>query len=150
MKVGVPRGSLGLAYDDATSTLLGLTRPAPAGADDPAADDPTQVLARLGGRTTDALAWGQPVHLSRAHAPDRIGTDEYNRKLSQRRAETVKAYLESQRLDARRVEAVGRGKSDPVTTREDCKGFRGQRLIKCLAPDRRVEIEVVGLSTPAQ
>jgi outer membrane protein OmpA-like peptidoglycan-associated protein len=81
---------------------------------------------------------------------DRIGPDDYNRKLSQRRADTVKAYLESHRLDAQRVEAVGRGKSDPVTTMEACKGLRGQRLIKCLAPDRRVEIEVVGLSTPAQ
>jgi transcriptional regulator with XRE-family HTH domain len=77
--LGVPRGSLGLAYDDATSTLLGLTRPAPAGADVLGADDPSQVLVRLAGLTTDPLTWAQPVQLRRAHAPDRIGTDDVGR-----------------------------------------------------------------------
>ncbi len=96
------------------------------------------------------LAGMQVVAVTIVGYTDRIGPDDYNRKLSQRRADTVKAYLESHRLDAQRVESVGRGKSDPVTTPEACKGLRGQRLIKCLAPDRRVEIEVVGLSAPAQ
>ena len=51
-------------------------------------------------------------------------------------------------VEANRVQAIGRGKNDPMTTPETCKGKRGQGLIKCLAPDRRVEVEVVGLVTP--
>lgn len=79
---------------------------------------------------------------------DRIGTDAYNMQLSQRRADTVKRYLVGRNVEANRVEAIGRGKNDPVTTPQTCKGMRGQRLIKCLSPDRRVEVEVVGLVTP--
>ncbi len=81
---------------------------------------------------------------------DRIGPDAYNQKLSQRRAESVKKYLAGQSVEANRMQAIGRGKSDPVTTPDACKGRKGQRLIQCLAPDRRVEIEVVGLATPAR
>jgi OOP family OmpA-OmpF porin len=81
---------------------------------------------------------------------DRIGPDAYNQKLSERRAETVKQYLVGRSVEADRMQATGRGKSDPVTTPDTCKGLRGQRLVKCLAPDRRVEIEVVGLVTPAR
>jgi outer membrane protein OmpA-like peptidoglycan-associated protein len=79
---------------------------------------------------------------------DRIGTDAYNMKLSQRRADTVKQYLVGRSVEANRVQALGRGKNDPITTPATCKGKRGQGLIKCLAPDRRVEVEVVGLVTP--
>jgi outer membrane protein OmpA-like peptidoglycan-associated protein len=81
---------------------------------------------------------------------DRIGTDAYNQKLSERRADSVKQYLVGRNVEADRVQAFGRGKNDPVTTPATCKGLRGQRLIKCLAPDRRVEVEVVGLVSPAR
>jgi OOP family OmpA-OmpF porin len=81
---------------------------------------------------------------------DRIGSDAYNQKLSQRRADSVKQYLVGRSVEANRMQAIGRGKSEPVTTPGTCKGRKGQRLIQCLAPDRRVEIEVVGLATPAR
>ena len=66
---------------------------------------------------------------------DRIGTDTYNQKLSERRANQVKDYLVSQGIDASRLQAVGKGESDPV---EACTGVRGKKLIECLAPNRRV------------
>ena len=81
---------------------------------------------------------------------DRIGSDAYNQKLSQRRADSVKQYLVGRNVEANRMQAIGRGKNDPVTTPDACKGLKGQRLIHCLAPDRRVEVEVVGLATPAR
>jgi OOP family OmpA-OmpF porin len=81
---------------------------------------------------------------------DRIGPDAYNQKLSERRAASVKQHLLSRSVEADRMQAIGRGKNDPVTAPDACKGIKGKRLIKCLAPDRRVEVEVVGLATPAR
>jgi len=70
---------------------------------------------------------------------DRIGSDAYNQKLSERRANTVKKYLVSQGVDASRLQAVGKGESEPVV---DCKGVHGsKKLIECLAPNRRVVVE---------
>ena len=42
---------------------------------------------------------------------DSIGTDAYNAKLSQRRAESVQSYLIKQGVPASRITAVGKGKS---------------------------------------
>ena len=75
---------------------------------------------------------------------DRIGTEEYNQQLSERRAEAVREYLVGQRgVEASKVRFEGRGKSEPVTG-DQCKGVRGEKLIQCLQPDRRVDIEVRG------
>jgi outer membrane protein OmpA-like peptidoglycan-associated protein len=72
---------------------------------------------------------------------DRIGSDAYNQKLSVRRAEAVEHYLIDKGVSADHIDAEGRGKSDPVTG-DTCKGIRGKKLIDCLQPDRRVEVEV--------
>jgi OOP family OmpA-OmpF porin len=77
---------------------------------------------------------------------DRLGTTAYNERLSQRRAEAVKAYLVSAAgIEGNRINAVAKGESVPVTKPEDCKGSKpSASLIACLQPDRRVEIEVTG------
>lgn len=70
---------------------------------------------------------------------DRIGSDAYNQKLSERRATAVKEYLMAQGVSADRMQAVGKGETEPVA---DCKGVKGSKaLIQCLAPNRRVVIE---------
>jgi OOP family OmpA-OmpF porin len=66
---------------------------------------------------------------------DRIGSDAYNQKLSERRANQVKDYLVSQGIEANRLQAVGKGESEPVV---ECNGVKGKKLIECLAPNRRV------------
>lgn len=77
---------------------------------------------------------------------DRLGSPAYNQKLSMRRAEAVRNYLISTGgIDAARVSAVGKGESEPVTKAEDCRGAKpNPKLIACLQPDRRVDVDVSG------
>ncbi len=75
---------------------------------------------------------------------DRIGKEKSNLKLSQRRAETVANYLVSKGQNAANVTAVGYGSANPVTG-NTCDAVKGRKaLIACLAPDRRVEVQVQG------
>ena len=79
---------------------------------------------------------------------DRIGSDAYNLKLSQRRAQAVKDYLVTKGIEPNRVYTEGKGEANPVKQCADpsAKGeVRNQKqLIDCLQPNRRVEVEVVG------
>jgi len=79
---------------------------------------------------------------------DKIGSDKYNDRLSLRRAQAVKAYLVSKGIEANRIYTEGKGKRNPVKT--DCAQKNRKALIACLAPNRRVEVEVVGTSQQPQ
>ena len=75
---------------------------------------------------------------------DRIGSDAYNQKLSQKRAESVANYLVSKGVSQNAISATGYGKANPVTGNK-CDAVKGRKaLIACLADDRRVEIAVSG------
>jgi OOP family OmpA-OmpF porin len=81
------------------------------------------------------------VVIAVGHA-DRLGGDAYNMKLSQRRSDSVKAYLVSKGIAASRVYTEGKGERQPV---KECKGDKKTKeLIACLEPNRRAEIEAVG------
>ena len=66
---------------------------------------------------------------------DSIGTDAYNQALSVRRADAVKAYLQSKGLEANRVYTEGKGEKQPIANNSTAEGR---------AKNRRVEIEVIG------
>lgn len=79
---------------------------------------------------------------------DRIASERYNQKLSEERAAAVKSYLSQQGVPAEKIVAEGRGEEQPVTG-DDCSRMGPERgsnrkLVNCLQPDRRVEIEVFG------
>jgi OmpA-OmpF porin, OOP family len=76
---------------------------------------------------------------------DRLGSDDYNDKLSEARAKTVQAYLESLGVKSASSVAQGKGKREPVS--KDCSATAGrEQQIICLQPDRRVTIEVTGVA----
>ena len=69
---------------------------------------------------------------------DRLGSDAYNQRLSKARADTVRRYLIQNGIPADLVHSQGLGESQPVA---QCNGS-GAALIRCLAPNRRVEVTV--------
>lgn len=75
---------------------------------------------------------------------DRFGSNAYNQKLSERRANAVKEYLVSKDIPASRITAEGKGETQPVTKSGDCQGAKSAKVIACLQPDRRVDVDVQG------
>jgi OOP family OmpA-OmpF porin len=74
---------------------------------------------------------------------DRIGSQAYNQKLSERRADAVRNYLVSKGVARDKIETLGMGKTQPVPG-VTCTMTAMKALIACLAPNRRVEVEVKG------
>jgi outer membrane protein OmpA-like peptidoglycan-associated protein len=72
---------------------------------------------------------------------DRIGTREYNKRLSELRAWSVAQYLIQKGVPENKVFYEGRGDKDPLTRTDECTGLARTELITCLQKDRRVEIE---------
>jgi OOP family OmpA-OmpF porin len=74
---------------------------------------------------------------------DSIGSHAYNQKLSAKRANAVATYLKDRGITAQ-VNTSGAGETQPVTS---CEGkLPRATLLTCMAPDRRVEVEVRGVA----
>lgn len=76
---------------------------------------------------------------------DRIGSDAYNKRLSQRRADAVKDYLVDQGIAAKRIETAAKGEADPIVSCNEVKGKangRNRKLVECLQPNRRITVEI--------
>ncbi len=73
---------------------------------------------------------------------DRLGTARYNQKLSERRAAAAKAYLVSHGLDGAKIDTRGYGKTVQVKSCPEMKNRKA--LIECLAPNRRVVVDIKG------
>jgi outer membrane protein OmpA-like peptidoglycan-associated protein len=70
---------------------------------------------------------------------DRLGDKSYNLGLSTQRAHTVERYLRARGVRLP-MAAQGRGSANPLV---DCRQSERDQLMRCLAPNRRVEIELV-------
>ncbi len=75
---------------------------------------------------------------------DRLGSQTYNQKLSEKRAEVVKAYLVKKGVKADLIETMGAGKTQPVPGVKCDDKQPKKKLIACLAPNRRTVVEVKG------
>jgi OOP family OmpA-OmpF porin len=69
---------------------------------------------------------------------DSTGAAGYNQALSNRRAESVKAYLVSKGIESNRIYTEGKGLTQPIADNSTREGR---------AKNRRVEVEVVGTRT---
>ncbi len=112
------------------------------------ADLSEQGQSSLAAFATSAKQLGQlEVVIAVGHA-DRLGSNEYNQKLSEKRAATVKDFLVSQGIPANKVYTEGKGETQPVTGKScekmGAESGKNKKLVACLAPDRRVELEAVG------
>ncbi len=97
-----------------------------------------QPQAKLDEIATALKGDGSPDEIVIVGYTDRLGSDEYNQKLSERRAIAVKNYLMNRGINSNRLRAEGRGEADPVVM---CDEQNKAALISCLSPNRRVEIE---------
>ena len=70
------------------------------------------------------------VHVRVEGHTDSRGSDEYNRKLSERRAQSVVAYLVSQGIDANRLSAIGYGESAPVAPNDTPENMYKNRRVE--------------------
>lgn len=95
----------------------------------------TDIIAKLGAVRTISY-----VNVN-GHT-DRLGSPQFNQKLSERRAGAVKAYLVSKGMDASGIEVFGYGKTTPIKSCPDSKDRKA--LLACLEPNRRVEVELQG------
>lgn len=86
-------------------------------------------------RVAAALAARGAVRLSIEGHTDDVGDDDYNRALSERRAQAVRAYLAAHGLDGAHVEARGLGEAQPAAPNDSEEGRRRNRRVEIVILD---------------
>src|SRR5512134_382410 len=61
---------------------------------------------------------------------DNVGTNDYNQRLSERRALSVAQYLESRRVNGMRLATAGKGESQPVASNSSESGRQANRRVE--------------------
>jgi len=61
---------------------------------------------------------------------DNVGTNDYNQKLSERRAHSVAQYLESRRVNGMRLALAGKGETQPVASNASEGGRQSNRRVE--------------------
>src|SRR5271165_5715443 len=69
---------------------------------------------------------------------DSVGSEEYNQGLSERRAESVRHYLQGQGIDPSRLAASGKGESNPVAGNDSASGRQQNRRVEVIISNPRI------------
>jgi OOP family OmpA-OmpF porin len=67
---------------------------------------------------------------------DSVGTEEYNRDLSMRRAQAAQEYLVSNGVDQRRIVLSGMGESNPIASNDTAEGRAMNRRVEVVAESK--------------
>jgi outer membrane protein OmpA-like peptidoglycan-associated protein len=70
------------------------------------------------------------IHVNVEGYTDSVGSDDYNLKLSQRRADAVRDYLTSNGINPLNVQSIGLGKADPVASNDTAAGRQQNRRVE--------------------
>ncbi len=81
---------------------------------------------------------------------DSIGSDEYNQKLSESRANSVRDYLTAQNVPGANVTAVGLGKNDPVASNDTAAGRQQNRRVELVVSGEPIGIGDITASPSRQ
>jgi OmpA-OmpF porin, OOP family len=100
-------------------------------------NDGKAILDDLVAKTKQSQSNGDSVYIEVIGHTDRFGSDSYNQRLSEKRANTVAKYLEAQGVFTTNGEVGQRGvgKANPVV---ECHKGSFAADVKCLQPNRRV------------
>lgn len=80
---------------------------------------------------------------------DNIGSDEYNQKLSEERANAVRDYLVTQNVSQNNVTAAGYGKSNPIADNSTSSGRAQNRRVQMVVSGSAIGIDQNGAQNPA-
>ncbi|MBJ9986763.1 OmpA family protein [Acinetobacter sp. S40] len=84
-------------------------------------------------------------HIKLIGHTDRLGSESYNQQLGQNRAETVRNLLAQNGVPVNLISTTSEGKNQPVT--DGCPTVKSREALKaCLQADRRVTVEITGIS----
>lgn len=72
---------------------------------------------------------------------DPIGSNEYNQKLSEKRANTIAKILVENNISRSRIEVSARGKIDKVEQCSNAQYVKKSELVECLSPNRFVNVQ---------
>ncbi|MBK5416199.1 OmpA family protein [Pseudomonas sp. TH31] len=107
-----------------------------------------QDIKALGRKSVEQLGkllrneYSQQPHLVLTGYTDRIGAPEANQVLALARAQSVAEILQRSGIARDHITVLGKGSANP---RVDCPGVNATpELIRCLQPNRRVSIQVIG------
>jgi outer membrane protein OmpA-like peptidoglycan-associated protein len=79
---------------------------------------------------------------------DSVGTDDYNQRLSEQRAESVRDYLVGQGVVAESVTARGLGKTQPIASNDSSDGRQRNRRVELVLSGDAIGTDVASAMSP--
>ena len=90
------------------------------------------------------------LHVNVEGHTDSVGTDEYNLKLSERRADAVRDYLTSNGIGSSNVSALGLGKDGPVASNDTAAGRQQNRRVEMVVSGDVIGQPIQGTTSSLQ